>query len=104
MSREMKWKKEMREVIVCEEGELTCDACGRVIDITKQDGTFYHVHSGHCEWGNDSVDSVESLDACCDECLIALVNNWLKKWQDYNTAYINIERECISDLRRMKNE
>ena len=35
MSREMKWKKEMREVTVCEEGELICDACGKVIDITK---------------------------------------------------------------------
>lgn len=104
MSREMKWKKEMREVTVCEEGELTCDACEKVIDITKQNGTFYSVCSGHHEWGNDSVDSVECLDACCDECLITLVNKWLKKWEGYNTAYINIERECISDLRRAKNE
>ena len=100
MSREMKWKKEMREVTVCEEGELTCDACGKVIDITKQDETYYSVLSGHNDWGNDSSDSIKEEDACCDECLIALVNKWLEKWKGYNTAYINIERECISDLRR----
>lgn len=102
MSREMKWKKEMREVTVCEEGELTCDACGKVIDIMKQNGTYYSILSGHREWGNDSCDSIEDLDACCDECLNTLVNKWLEKWKGYNTAYINIERERISDLKYKK--
>ena len=104
MSREMKWKKEMREVTVCVEGELTCDNCKKIIDITKQDGTYYNICSGHNDWGNDSPDSVEDLDACCDECLNALVNKWLEKWKGYPTAYIDVERRCISALRRIKNE
>ena len=99
MSREMKWKKEMREINVCVEGELTCDACRKVIDITKQEGSFYHINSGHNEWGTDSIDSIDDLDACCDECLIILVNKWLDRWKGYNTAYINIERRRFSDLR-----
>ena len=104
MSREMKWKKEMREVNVCVEGELTCDACKKTIDITKQDGTYYNIWSGHNDWGNDSPDSIDDLDACCDECLNTLVNKWLEKWHGYPTAYINIQRKCISDLRRIKND
>ena len=100
MSREMKWKKEIREIDVCVEGDLVCDNCDKHIDIMKQKGTYYSILSGHREWGNDSCDSIEELDACCDECLIALVNRWLEKWKGYNTAYINIERERISDLKK----
>lgn len=102
MSREMKWKTETRKVAVCTEGNLICDACGKNIDIFKtKQRSFYHIESGHNEWGNDSIDSIEDLDACCDECLITLVNKWMKKWpESYNTAYINIKRKRISDLKR----
>ena len=100
MSREIKWKKELREVSVCTEGDFVCDNCDKHFDITKQDGTFYHVHSGHHEWGNDSVDSIDDLDACCDECLIALVNKWLEEWKGYSTAYIEINRRRFADLRK----
>ena len=93
MSRDIKYVKEMKEVMVCKEGKLICDACKKEIDITKQNEIYYHVCSGHNEWGNDSVDSVESFDACSDGCLITLVKEWLKKWGGYNTAYINIERQ-----------
>lgn len=104
MSRKIKYKKEMREVMVCEEGELICDNCEKTVDITKKNGTYYSVCSGHHDWGNDSPDSVECLDACCDECLIGLVNRWLKRWEGYPTAYIEINRESISDLRREKQD
>lgn len=100
MSREMKWTKKTVEVTVCEEGELTCDNCHKKIDITNTEGTFYNVVSGHHDWGNDSSDSIEELDACCDECLTALVNKWLEKWKGYPTAYINISRKSFFDLRK----
>ena len=99
MSRDIKYVKEMREILVCKEGKLICDACEKEIDITKQNETYYSVCSGHCDWGNDSVDSIESLDACSDGCLITLVKEWLKKWEGYNTAYINIERQKTRDLK-----
>lgn len=99
MSREIKWKKELREVNVCEEGDWVCDNCGKHLDIKKQKrGTYYSILSGHNEWGNDSRDSIEDLDACCDACLIALVKRWLKKWENYPTAYIEINRELFFDL------
>lgn len=100
MSREIKWTKELREVPVCIEGDFVCDNCGKHFDITKQTGTYYSVFSGHNDWGNDSSDSIDELDACCDECLTALVNKWLEKWKDYPTAYINIRRERFVDLRK----
>ena len=102
MSREIKWTKELREIDVCVDGDLVCDACGKHIDITKQkrNDTYYSVLSGHREWGNDSVDSIEELDACSDECLIVLVNKWVEKWKGYSTAYIEINRERFCDLRK----
>lgn len=104
MSREIKWTKELREVSVCIEGDFVCDSCGKHLDITKQNGTYYSVLSGHHDWGNDSPDSMEELDACCDECLTALVNEWLEQWKGYPTAYIDIRRASFSDLRkRVKN-
>lgn len=103
MSREIKWKKELREVNVCEEGDWVCDNCGKHLDIKKAKGTYYSIMSGHREWGNDSCDSIENLDACSDECLIALVNKWIEKWKGYRTAYIEIERESFEDLKRSES-
>lgn len=101
MSREIKWKKELREVNVCEEGDWVCDNCGKHIDIKKAKGTYYSILSGHHDWGNDSSDSMEDLDACCDACLVALVKRWLEKWKgNYPTAYIEIERESFANLRK----
>lgn len=100
MSREIKWTKELREVSVCIEGDFVCDNCGKHLDITKQSGTYYSVLSGHHDWGNDSTDSMEESDACCDECLTALVNEWLEQWKGYPTAYIDIRRASFSDLRK----
>lgn len=100
MSRETKWKKVLKEVNVLEEGDWVCDNCGKHKDIKKHYGTYYSIMSGHREWGNDSCDSIENLDACCDECLIALVNKWIEKWKGYRTAYIEIERESFEDLKR----
>lgn len=102
MSREMKWVKKTVEVTVCEEGELTCDNCHKKIDVLNTDGTFYNVVSGHHDWGNDSPDSVREHDACCDECLIEIVKWWQNYWNDCPSAYIEIHRKRISDLRRGK--
>jgi hypothetical protein len=104
MSREIKWVKVLKEVSVCVKGDFVCDNCGKHLDITKQNGTYYSVFSGHDEWGNDSCDSIEESDACCDECLTALVNEWLEGWKGYSTAYIDIKRKRFSDLRRGEEE
>jgi len=100
MSREIKFKKVWKEVSVCEEGELTCDACGKVIDILKQDKIYYHINSGHYEWGNDSIDSINDEDACCEECMINLVRKRAEYWKGYRTTFINIKCMTTSDLRK----
>ena len=95
MSREIKWTKELREVSVCVEGDFVCDNCGKHLDITKQKGTYYSVLSGHNDWGNDSSDSIEELDACCDECLSRFTQAWLKDKDVIRskTAYIEINKD-----------
>ena len=100
MSREIKYKKVWKEVTVCEEGELVCDVCGKVIDIVKQNGIYYHIHSGHFEWGNDSIDSFNDEDACCEDCMLSRLKERVEDWTGYSTAFIKIDCEEIEDLRK----
>lgn len=104
MSRDLKWTKKTVEVDVCVGGDLICDNCGKKLDVTDKKGSFYLVNSGHHEWGNDSVDSFNEEDACCEECMVALVKKRAEYWKDYCTVFIDVHRRRFSDIKRGDGE
>lgn len=84
---EIKEHKVVEKTLVSE--RRYCDICGKEIT-----GPYWHVATGHYDWGNDSCESVESLDVCSVECLNKLFDDYCKKSDSPNTTrYIEIEHE-----------
>lgn len=107
-------RKVMREVEETVSSVGICDICGEKFnyDTRYRIASYYHIVTGHNDWGNDSCESVESRDACCDECLSIFTQEWLKN-EDVirsNTAYIEIkkarhileETDNLSEVKRME--
>ena len=76
-----------------------CDICGKEFNYEPWLGKgkiakYYHIVTGHNDWGNDSCDSIEHSDACCDECLSRFTQDWLKNENVIrsDTAYIEINK------------
>lgn len=72
-----------------------CDICGRNIDVSRSDNTSYNyfvIHTWHYDWGNDSIDSHEYLDACCPECVMKFTKDYIERSYEriYNTKRIEI--------------
>lgn len=87
-----------------------CDICGKEFNYKQlpyreKIASYYHIVTGHHDWGNDSVDSVESRDACCDECLLRFTQDWLrdKDVACSNTAYIEINKD-VHNLKEEQDE
>lgn len=103
-------RKVMREVEETVSSVGICDICGKEFNYKPRLGrekiaNYYHIITGHYDWGNDSCESIEYRDACCDECLSKFTQEWLKD-EDVicsNTAYININK-AIHVLEEVKNE
>lgn len=72
-----------------------CDNCKKLIETRtpyiNDNGTLlyrtepgrtdaFEIVRGHHEWGNDSIDSYETLHACSDECLSALFLDYVEKY------------------------
>ena len=70
----------------CTDAHLICDCCGKEIDDMSH---YWHVCTGHHDWGNDSVDSIEQYDLCSDECLKEKIDLFLGEGND--TPYIDAE-------------
>ena len=92
-------RKVMKEVEETVSSVGICDICGKEFNYVpwlgkEKRASYYHIRTGNYDWGNDSCDSVESRDACCDECLSRFTQEWLKN-EDVigsNTAYIEINK------------
>jgi len=84
-------KIEKRSVVV---GRV-CDICGRPIPPsfgTWELKPYYRITTGHYDWGNDSCDSVETLDVCSPACAIEFVSEYLnERYDSRNSSYLNIE-------------
>ena len=93
-------QKVMREVEETVSSVGICDICSKEFNYEpwlrgEKRASYYHIITGHNDWGNDSCESVESNDACCDECLSRFTQEWLKD-EDVirsNTAYIEIHKD-----------
>jgi len=90
----------LKEVTEVESEIMVCDICGKELKYEKWLGkekiaSYYHIRTGHYDWGNDSCESVTSRDACCDECLSRFTQEWLKDEDviSSNTAYIEINKD-----------
>lgn len=81
-----------------------CDRCGKVLfkqycaeytknhpDLKREWVSYYRVTTGHHDWGNDSVDSIESKDIC-PSCLINEYSDYVNRSSSIvnNTEYIRI--------------
>lgn len=93
-------RKVMKEVEETVSSVGICDICGKefnyeTLPYRQPMSSYYDITTGHHDWGNDSVDSVESRDACCDECLLKFIQEWLKNRSVTcsNTAYIDIHKD-----------
>lgn len=100
MIEEIKEIKEVTEVKETVTGRvMKCDVCGKIIFDSRNDkkGQFWwHLYTGHNDWGNDSCESMESFDVCSTECLHKKLDEYIttSNYGDgLNSQYINVEHE-----------
>lgn len=99
----MSIKKEFEERTVtqkvCVKKTTICDVCGKEIT-----GEYYNVTTSHNDWGCNSADSIECEDACSEECLRKLFDEYMKiSWNGCNNQQIEIEH-CNAPEGIYKNE
>ena len=94
-------KKVLKEVVEVESEIGICDICGKEFNYEPWIGwigndkvaRYYHIVTGHNDWGNDSCESIEYHDFCCAECAKKFVNEYIDEAggiNNINTKYITI--------------
>ena len=69
--------------------KMYCDECGSEIN-----GSYFNVITGHHDWGNDSIDSMETKHYCRISCLGgAMVHYYVGEAHNSDTAYFNVGKE-----------
>lgn len=68
-----------------------CDVCHNKIH-----DDYWHLRTGHTDWGNDSVESVRSFDLCSKDCVLAKLLDYFKDCNSSNTQYFELEQEIYS--------
>lgn len=72
---------------------VECDICNKIIPVLKRgENRYFEVTTGHRDWGNDSCESVETIDIC-PECVSKYVSDYLRDCS--NTGYLRIETEAV---------
>lgn len=76
---------------VCVKQTRHCDVCNGVID---DNDAYWELTTGHHDWGNDSVDSIENFDVCSEVCLRQKFDEYVRESgeDDYNTMYFEVSR------------
>ena len=107
MIEEQKEKRTVEQEIVVG-AACTCDACKKMIykkryynDKCVLNGKhervqYYKVTTGHYDWGNDSVDSIENYTICSPECLNSVMNEYYYRSFEQgftNTEWIEIQHD-----------
>lgn len=70
---------------------IRCDNCNKKITDGEK---YYSLTTGHHDWGNDSIDSIEHPDVCV-ECLKKFISDYFKEYEDSDTAYLDIETDVF---------
>ena len=84
---------EVTEKVLVEE-TMYCDICNKVIQDKE---AYWEVTTGHHDWGNDSMDSIECFDVCSGTCLMHKFSEYIKKSgkNKWNTMYFDVRRETV---------
>ncbi len=75
---------------------IICDYCKEEIKPVRSFANsrvynFFHICTSHQDWGNDSIDSVETFDACCPGCALKMAEAYIvKSYKSQNTRQITI--------------
>jgi hypothetical protein len=95
VKRDYKVKQHTVTEKVCVKETLVCDICRKEIPYKKG---YWHLVTQHNDWGNDSVDSVESFDICSKDCMDKKYNEYMNDSgkDDYNTMEFEMSREFNS--------
>ena len=74
---------------------LRCDNCHKKIKLGDK---YYWITTGHGDWGNDSVDSINNSDICKDcvnDYIIDYMNS--ERMQKSFTPYIEVKSELCTE-------
>lgn len=92
---------ETKEITKVVKEEVTakriCDNCGKEIAVSHKtcygnEYNYFCITTRHHDWGNDSIDSYETYDACCPTCALEMAEKYLTNaYSGYNTKEIEIE-------------
>lgn len=71
---------------------IECDICNKVIPVrgNTDNRRYFEITTGHSDWGNDSIESMETVDVCPD-CVTKYIEDYLRDCS--NTAYLNLRVE-----------
>lgn len=92
----------MRPQVTVVEKTCVCDVCKKIVwkkdlspdakDNYSNSVGYYEITTGHHDWGNDSVDSIEHHEIC-GECLNSFVANYFNAAD--GTEYMDIQRKWL---------
>ena len=101
---------ERKEVVHTKVEEVTigriCDYCGKEIKPidtyrpNSDEYNYFYICTHHHDWGNDSIESYESFDACSPECALKLAEAYLK---EAHKNYCNTKEIEISHVRSLSS-
>jgi hypothetical protein len=74
---------------------VECDICKKFIPARpwrQPESKYFRVTTGHNDWGNDSIESIEHYDIC-PNCINKFMTDYISDTD--GTEYMNIETEHI---------
>lgn len=69
---------------------IECDHCNRRVEEADPTG-WHHFSSSHTDWGNDSIESVESHDVCSWACYLAIVRDLVNDYDKAKPMYPTLQ-------------
>lgn len=96
--KEVKEVTEIKETVVARVRK--CDVCGKVIRDSRDKiktgkrTDYWKLTTGHNDWGNDSIESIESFDICSPKCLQKKFDEYIKDSDnECNSWYFEVSHE-----------
>ena len=83
MTNEIKVNR-FKQIEVVVGSTCSCDVCGKLIEKRTENkiiyciGSYWELCTGHHDWGNDSIDSIEYFDLCSKECIQKKFDSYLE--------------------------
>lgn len=104
IKRHEKVRQVVQKDLICSSGY--CDGCGKRLFTTFHKPNSYNIYervdvykitTGHHDWGNDSIDSIEEK-LFCKDCFMKEVDKYKQQTIGRNnTRYIEIEHNLEND-------